>query len=120
MIDRLQPVAVAHEGLHVALEQADHALRGLTGLEEHGARRQDLQPGGRGPGGESVVGQVVEEVDRAQVGRAEGRLAHASARYSWMSDTAIEPSPTALATRLIERARTSPATSTPGTLVSSG
>ena len=42
-----------------------------------------------------------------------------SARYSWMSDTAIEPSPTALATRLIERARTSPATKTPGTLVSS-
>ena len=36
-----------------------------------------------------------------------------------MSETAIEPSPTALATRLIERARTSPATNTPGTLVSS-
>ena len=36
-----------------------------------------------------------------------------------MSETAIEPSPTALATRLIERARTSPATKTPGTLVSS-
>ena len=40
-------------------------------------------------------------------------------RYWWTSDTAIEPSPTALATRLIERARTSPATNTPGTLVSS-
>ena len=37
-----------------------------------------------------------------------------------MSETAIDPSPTALATRLIERARTSPATKTPGTLVSSG
>ena len=36
-----------------------------------------------------------------------------------MSETAIEPSPTALATRLIERARTSPATNTPGTVVSS-
>ena len=34
-----------------------------------------------------------------------------------MSETAIEPSPTALATRLTERARTSPATNTPGTLV---
>lgn len=31
-----------------------------------------------------------------------------------MSETAIDPSPTALATRLIERVRTSPATNTPG------
>ena len=46
--------------------------------------------------------------------------AHAFARYWWISETAIEPSPTALATRLIERARTSPATKIPGTLVSSG
>ena len=45
-----------------------------------------------------------------------GRLtAHASTRYWWISETAIEPSPTALATRLNERARTSPATNTPGT-----
>jgi hypothetical protein len=28
-------------------------------------------------------------------------------RYWWISETAIEPSPTALATRLIKRARTS-------------
>ena len=35
-------------------------------------------------------------------------------RYWWTSETAIEPSPTALATRLNERARTSPATNTPG------
>src|SRR5262245_29402705 len=64
------------------------------------------------------VGEVlhaVEEVDRPQVGGGD----HASARYWWMSETAIEPSPTALATRLIERARTSPATNTPGTVVSS-
>ena len=62
-----------------------------------------------------VVVEVVEEVDRAQVGDGDrGRGAHAWARYSWMSETAIEPSPTALATRLIERARTSPATKTPG------
>ena len=33
----------------------------------------------------------------------DGVFGHASARYSWISDTAIEPSPTALATRLIER-----------------
>ena len=64
------------------------------------------------------VVEVVEEVDGAQVGGGDVR-AHASTRYWWMSETAIEPSPTALATRLIERARTSPATNTPGTLVSS-
>ena len=36
-----------------------------------------------------------------------------------MNWTLIEPSPTALATRLIERWRTSPATNTPGSVVSS-
>ena len=67
-----------------------------------------------------VVVQVVEEVDRPQLAeRQRGGPAHASARYWWISETAIEPSPTALATRLKERARTSPATSTPGTVVSS-
>ena len=66
-------------------------------------------------------GQLIEQVDRSELlERWALRPAHALARYSWISETAIEPSPTALATRLIERARTSPATSTPGTLVSSG
>ena len=63
-----------------------------------------------------------KQVDRASSLRRVGvPSSHrpASARYSWISETAIEPSPTALATRLIERARTSPATNTPGTLVSS-
>ncbi len=36
-----------------------------------------------------------------------------------MKDTAVEPSPTAEATRFIERWRTSPTANTPGTLVSS-
>src|SRR3954453_10897518 len=69
--------------------------------------------------GEGVVVEVVEEVDPAQVGELDGRRGHASPRYWWRSETAIEPSPTALATRLIERARTSPATKMPGTVVSS-
>src|SRR3954453_9386213 len=68
--------------------------------------------------GERVVVEVVEEIDPAQVGELDGRRGHASPRYWWMSETAIEPSPTALATRLIERARTSPATKIPGTVVS--
>ena len=42
----------------------------------------------------------------------------ASARYWWISLTAMAPSPTAEATRLIEPARASPAAKTPGTLVS--
>ena len=63
------------------------------------------------------VVEIVEQVDWAQVG--EGEPAHVSDRYWWTRETAIEPSPTALATRLIERERTSPATKRPGTLVSS-
>jgi hypothetical protein len=41
-------------------------------------------------------------------------------RYWWIIRTAIAPSPTAEATRLIEPERTSPAANTPGRLVSSG
>src|SRR5207245_4708571 len=42
-----------------------------------------------------------------------------SLRSSWTSMTAIDPSPTAEATRLAEPERTSPAANTPGWLVSS-
>ncbi len=42
-----------------------------------------------------------------------------SLKYWWTNWTAIEPSPTAEAQRLIEPCRTSPATKMPGTLVSS-
>ncbi|MDQ3062226.1 MAG: hypothetical protein M3R14_05100 [Acidobacteriota bacterium] len=41
-----------------------------------------------------------------------------SLRYSWTNCTAIEPSPTAEATRLTESLRTSPAAKTPARLVS--
>ena len=56
---------------------------------------------------------------RAQVGERHGAALMRRPGTGGSSETAIEPSPTALATRLIERARTSPATNTPGTLVSS-
>src|SRR5438132_6120201 len=46
------------------------------------------------------------------------RLSHLSLRYSCTNWTAIEPSPTAEATRLAEPDRTSPAAKTPGRLVS--
>ena len=46
-----------------------------------------------------------------------GRARTDSLRYSWMSCTAIDPVPTADATRLMEPWRTSPAANTPGVLV---
>ena len=62
-------------------------------------------------GGPSAIGAAVSG------GRpAPSRL---SARRVWMSWMAIEPSPTADATRLTEECRTSPAARTPGMLVSS-
>ncbi len=109
-------------GAQRALEQQVEAGRRLACLGDDvaGLGRAHLRH--VDPALQLVVGEVVEQVDRAQVGDGERGGAHgphACARYSWMSETAIEPSPTALATRLIERARTSPATKTPGTLVSS-
>src|SRR4029079_3725850 len=43
-----------------------------------------------------------------------------SARYSWTDRTALDPSPTAAATRFIEPERTSPTANTPGPDVSNG
>ena len=113
--DRLGAAVVDDHGLRLALEQALEALDlgALLGQQLAGLVAAAL--GHRRPLREPIVVEVVEEVDGAQVGDGDGGgRAHACARYSWMSETAIEPSPTALATRLIERARTSPATKTPG------
>ena len=94
--------------------------RGLLALfDEHVSRRGVERRATAAHCASCVVVEVVEQVDRPQVGHGERRVAHPSTRYWWTSETAIEPSPTALATRLIDRARTSPATNTPGTLVSS-
>ena len=108
-------VCASPSSRHERPEHVDALLgQQLAGLEVMALRD------GR-PLGQLGVVEVVEQVDGTQVGDGDaGRGAHAWARYSWMSETAIDPSPTALATRLIERARTSPATKTPGTLVSSG
>ncbi len=119
--DRLGAALVDDEGLRLALQQAGEAvdLGALLGQQLARLVVHALRDGG--PLGQLRIVEVVEEVDGAQVGDGDGGGgAHPCARYSWMSETAIEPSPTALATRLIERARTSPATKTPGTLVSSG
>ncbi len=123
MPGRLEPVAVVPEHLQSPLEQAQKP-DGLGVLLEDDIPDFGVAPlGSRRPLGELGVVEVVEQVDRPEVGDGDRCCvcrAHASARYWWTSDTAIDPSPTALATRLIERARTSPATNTPGTLVSSG
>jgi hypothetical protein len=44
--------------------------------------------------------------------------AYSPARYAWIRRTVVAPSPTAAATLLTDRDRTSPAAKTPGTLVS--
>src|SRR5207237_10863026 len=115
---RLEAVAIDLVRLGLALEQEHDARRLLALLREHHARLRLARVRDGKPLLELVVVEVVEEVDRPQVGERDRGRRHVSTRYSWMSDTAIEPSPTALATRLIDRARTSPATKTPGTVVS--
>src|SRR5262249_37243037 len=67
-----------------------------------------------------LVGALFEEERRLQLG-GQGLVRHGaptSARYWWIKETAIDPSPTPEATRLIEPWRTSPATKMPGALVS--
>ncbi len=118
-VDRLRSLAFDHQRLHRALEQEDHRGWRLALLDQHLARRHRADVDDRQPLVELEVVDVVEEVDAAQLRALEDGRAHRSPRYSWISETAIAPSPTALATLLIERARTSPATNTPGTLVSS-
>src|SRR5919198_5999263 len=66
-------------------------------------------------------GGQLAQVDLVQVG---AELAHPTrlagrARCSWTNCTAIDPSPTAAAQRLVDPQRTSPAAKIPGTLVSS-
>ena len=64
--------------------------------------------------------------DRADVRPGRGcplrrrRRRYVPARYSWTDRTALDPSPTADATRFMESARTSPTPNTPGADVSKG
>ena len=117
--NRLGALALDANDYRLALEKQLQPRWILVLLEDQLAGLELLRARDGDPLGELLVVDVIEEIDGAQLGERDG-LAHAWARYSWISETAIEPSPTALATRLIERARTSPATKTPGTLVSSG
>ena len=110
---RLVAPVDGHEGLGLAGEQQQRTGRGAL-LEQPVVVLRVADVDDLGPRVELLVGQLLEQVHAPQFG-----LNGHSARYSWISETAIEPSPTALATRLIERARTSPATNTPGTVVSS-
>ena len=117
--DWLDPASLDHETLYDTAQQ-QHELDGLARLGDEPVGRQLANHGDLAPPLDLLVVELLEQVDRAQLfERGPLGLAHAVARYSWISETAIDPSPTALATRLIERMRTSPATNTPGTLVSS-
>ena len=103
-------------GLELALEQQPPRRRFLVSAEDVLA---DLERALGAVPGELVkplVGQVCESRDSAQLA---GPRRHASLRYLCTSSTAIDPSPTADATRLIDWSRTSPAAKTPGMLVSS-
>ena len=66
-----------------------------------------------------LVVEFLEQEQRAKFVDAAGQaLGHSFSKYRWTSMTAIAPSPTADATRLADSARASPATNTPGMLVS--
>ncbi len=112
----LGPVLLVQKRPEVTFEE-EHARGILALLGQHVVRGGLAGLGDGDPLLELLVVEVVEAVDGPQLCEREGGGRHASTRYWWMSDTAIEPSPTALATRLIERARTSPATKMPGTVV---
>ena len=116
--ERLFAIPGDERGLQLPLEQEQEPARAVALPDQHVSGDRPERLGRLGPHAQLLVVEVVEEVDGTQVGDGELRSRHACARYSWMSETAIEPSPTALATRLIDRARTSPATKTPGTEVS--
>ncbi len=118
MADRLASTLSEDQRLSASLEQQLQTWGLLALLGDDPARVDVASACERYPLGQIRVTETVEQVDTAQLLQRDWRLAHASTRYSWINDTAIEPSPTALATRLIERARTSPATKTPGTVLS--
>ena len=97
----LAPVDLA-EGLRRALQEQIHAAVGAALFGDQLAGAAVAQLGVLRELGEVLVVDPLEQVDPPQLGDASGGSC-AVARYSWIRDTAIEPSPTALATRLIER-----------------
>ena len=106
-VDAARPLDPALDDDHEAL------VRAALG-EQQLADAQVLLAPLRGERREHVVVDALEEVELLE------HLDHtAAARYSCTKCTAIEPSPTAEATRFIDSLRTSPATNTPGMLVSS-
>src|SRR5262249_29022763 len=102
--------------LHLAAKQYPEELRRLAPDEEGLPLREgDIlsQP----PKGLPLLGgALLEKEGRAQVVDEHHRLS----RYRCTRCTAMAPSPTAEATRFIVERRASPATKTPGRLVSSG
>src|SRR6202044_2509332 len=104
---------------HGALDQHVEAAGGLA-LGEDRAGRDDLDAPLLAQPGDLLVGELLEQEERAQLFRvARGYRCHDKvSRYRCTNITAIAPSPTAEATRLADSARTSPATNTPGALVS--
>src|SRR5690349_4787846 len=70
-------------------------------------------------GGWQLVNGDLVEMGADGVGHVTSSTAGVRERWAWTNWTAIAPSPTAVAQRLVEPERTSPAANTPGTSVSS-
>ena len=103
---------------HSTAPSSEHEKRlDRLALDEQRRRRPRGAP--RRLGRERRPASVVDAVEQVESRAAGRRSSGRAARYSCTKLTAIEPSPTAEATRFIDWLRTSPATNTPGRLVSS-
>ncbi len=140
---RVAEVGLEGTRVHAALRRpADlHVVGAHPARQDQAALQQCVEAGGGGAlgvdrtrldqldvpslaePGELVVGELLEKEKGAQLVDAAFHLGcrgfgHLFSRYLCTSMTASAPSPTAEATRLAESERASPATNTPGTLVS--
>src|SRR5207244_6904261 len=107
--------------LQLSLEHDVERARALALVEEQLARCEPPLAPGPGEPRQLRVAEARQDRDVSQAldgHRAAG--VRTPPRYWCTSCTAIDPSPTADATRLMDWSRTSPATNTPGRLVSSG
>src|SRR6185437_14507557 len=102
-------------------------VRGAVAAADVAAGEADAQVQPLASGAEAILTAVhlggklthLDQVEMAAGTRAHRTPAGWAERCSWTNWTAIEPSPTAAAQRLVEPERTSPAAKIPGMLVSS-
>src|SRR6185437_9197457 len=98
------------------IEQHPEGIRELTLAEENLPHWECHFRAQSREGMKLLVGELLEQEGGSEIVNKH----HSLSRYLCTRCTAIAPSPTAEATRFIEERRTSPATKTPGRLVSNG